>query len=223
MKQTWSGLALFFSAAFITVACSSTGGGGGAAACDDAGLCPSGLVCDKGYCVTPGGSGGGGAGGGTGGGTTGGIGGMGGMGGGMGGGTTGGFGGGVGATGGMGAMGGSGATGGFGGGSGGSGGGSGGGGSCQSTIQGKKCADVLKTTTTCGACAQSYCCSTVNTCLADATCAGLFQCALGTCASAPDLENCIGQSCPSCATVPAQTAFAAIDTCLTNNCSTECQ
>ena len=201
MKQTWSGLALFFSAAFITVACSSTGGGGGAAACDDAGLCPSGLVCDKGYCVTPGGSGGGGAGGGA----------------------AGGVGGGVGATGGRGALGGSGATGGFGGGSGGSGGGSGGGGSCQSTIQGKKCADVLKTTTACGACAQSYCCSTVNACLADATCAGLFQCALGTCASAPDLENCIGQSCPSCATVPAQTAFAAIDTCLTNNCSTECQ
>ena len=159
-------------AAFAAGACASTGGGGGAAPCDDAGLCPSGLVCDKGVCVTPGGSG---------------------------------------------------ATGGFGGGSGGSGGGSGGGGSCQSTIQGKKCADVLKTTTTCGACAQSYCCSTVNACLADATCAGLFQCALGTCASAPDLENCIGQSCPSCATVPAQTAFAAIDTCLTNNCSTECQ
>ena len=171
-------------AAFAAGACASTGGGGGAAPCDDAGLCPSGLVCDKGVCVTPGGSGGGGA--------------------------TGGFGG-SGATGGFG---GSGATGGF-------GGGTGGGGTCDTSLQGATCTDVVDTTKPCGQCVAAKCCSTMNTCLANATCSGLFECVYSYCTTG-DVNTCIGQNCPGCATSASVTAFNAISTCTKTSCATEC-
>lgn len=212
--------------ALVALACASTGGGGGAAACNDAGTCDDpGLVCVQGSCVAPdGGLGGGGAvgGGGMGGSGAVGGGGMGGGGavggGGTGGGSTGGFGGGV--------VGGAGGTGGFGGGVGGFGGSvggtGGGGGTCDTSVQGATCTDLLDTSKPCGACGVSKCCSSINACLADATCSGLFECVYTYCTSAPNVTTCIGQNCPGCGTAGAITLFNAIGTCTKSYCAAEC-
>jgi hypothetical protein len=225
-----SGLALLGSV--VIVACSSgVGGGGGATPCDDAGLCPTGLLCQAGYCVAPEAGVGGGNTGGMGGGNTGGMGGgnTGGFGGGVGGGNTGGFGGGVGGgnTGGFGGGVGGGNTGGFGGGvgggnTGGFGGGSGGASSCQSTTKGATCTDVWDTTTTCGQCVAAKCCSETNTCFATTECSGLFECVLNYCLNATDLSTCVAQNCAGCGTTAAVTQFNAVNTCADTKCTTEC-
>ena len=213
----WSGLGFFFTS--VVVACSSGAGGGGAAPCDDAGLCQAPLVCQAGYCVMPEASAGGGPSGGMGGMPSGGMGGM--SSGGTGGMPSGGMGGMPSGGGGGPSGGGSGGIppGGGGGPSGGTGGDSA---NCTSSTQGATCNDVWDTTTACGTCIVSKCCSQTNACFATKECSGFFECIIDNCATATDIQTCASQYCSDCATTQSINLFNAVNTCVDQMCGTEC-
>ena len=160
-------------------------------------------------------------------------GGTGGAGGGMGGaGGAGGSGGGVGGTGGAGGgMGGvGGGTGGVGGGTGGVGGGTGGvggtggsggsGGACNSIWYGLTCTAISSGYPSCDVCAGTYCCSQLNSCLADAQCAQAMYCYMTNCAGSSDPIGCGTSQCSACYTLSGP--WLGVYSCLSSNCPSQC-
>jgi len=212
---------------FAATGCTSSSAGGGYAPCDDAGACPSGLMCSQGYCVPQEGGVGGGpsGGGGSSGAPPGGGGSPGGGGGPSGGGGLAGGGGAPPGGGGGPSGGGSGGLPTGGGGFGGlptGGGGTGGGGTCTSTTQGITCSQIWDGTQTCGACVIAKCCTQSDACFATKDCSGLEECIVDYCSSATDLNTCVQQNCMGCATANAISLHNTLGNCVTTNCSTEC-
>jgi hypothetical protein len=125
--------------------------------------------------------------------------------------------GGSGGFGGSGGLGGSGGAGGSIGGAGGSGGSVANG--CLDPFYGKTCSQLTTGDATCDACAKAYCCSSIDTCLADQTCAQAIYCAVNFCANAVDPTACLTTTCALCSSTPA--VFEVLS-CLQLECTTEC-
>jgi hypothetical protein len=127
-------------------------------------------------------------------------------------------------SGGFGGSGGSAGSGGFGGsgGSGATGGTGGSGGQCSTSWQGLTCDQVWDTSSACGACLGTTCCSETTWCFQNYECAGLQECIATYCSTASDVNVCVQQYCPGCVTQSAVDDYNAIADCAQTYCASDC-
>lgn len=77
----------------------------------------------------------------------------------------------------------------------------------------------------CSTCMHGACCSDLQACFGDSTCAELYQCLVTNCAGITNqtaFQTCVSQKCGSCDNPAAEQAITNFSVCEQNNCAIKC-